>query len=117
MKAALDANNKAVKLKEAELNSLLKSCAKELTKLTGELKVNHQRLNGEVVTKLADLKSRGIATDIPGLEILLRQKTSIATDIAAVEQRSDERKQCRDQRERLRGELKDIRASFARMQK
>jgi len=29
----------------------------------------------------------GMATDIPGLEALLRQKTSVATEIAAVEQR------------------------------
>src|SRR5207247_9566644 len=103
MRNTIAANNKAVSQKEAELNSLLKSCAKELTKLAGEFKVSHQRLNGEVVTKLASLKARGIATDIPGLELLLRQKTSIAKDIAATEQRSDERKQCRDQRERLRG--------------
>ena len=32
-------NNEAVKQKERELNAMLKSCAKELTKLAGELKV------------------------------------------------------------------------------
>ena len=109
IKEVLFKNNAAVKQKELELNTLLKSCAKELTKLAGELKVSHQRMSGEVATKLADLKARGLATDIPGLESLLRQKTSVAKEIAAVEQRSDERKQCQEQRRKLRAELKEVR--------
>ena len=117
MKAVLVANNAAVKQKEVELNALLKSCAKELTKLAGELKVSHQRMSGEVVRKLADLKARGISTDIPGLELLLRQKTSVAKEIAAVEQRSDERKQCRDQRAKLRAELKQVREMMTERRK
>jgi hypothetical protein len=109
IKVALLKNNEGVKQKERELNDLLKSCAKELTKLTGELKVSHMRISSEVATKLADLKARGLATDIPGLDVLLRAKTSIAKDIAIVEQRTDERKQCRAQRAKLRAELKDVR--------
>jgi len=109
IKVALSKNNEAVKEREVELNALLKLCASELAKLAGELKVSHQRMSGEVATKLADLKARGLATDIPGLESLLRQKTSVAKEIAAVEQRADERKQCQDQRAKLRGELKEIR--------
>ena len=117
MKAALAANNEAVKQKEMELNALLKSCAKELTKLAEELKVSHQRMSGEVATKLADLRARGLATDIPGLELLLRQKTSTAKEITAVEQRTDERKQCREQRTKLRGELKDVREKMTERRK
>ena len=109
IKAALLKNNAAVKQKELELNTLLKSCAKELTNLAGELKVSHQRMSGEVATKLADLKARGLATDIPGLELLLRQKTSVAKEIAAVEQRADERKECQVQRVKLRASLKKVR--------
>ncbi|MDZ4817477.1 MAG: hypothetical protein SGJ20_00735 [Planctomycetota bacterium] len=109
MRAALVANNAAMKQKELELNTLLKSCAKELTKLAGELKVCHQRMSAEAAMKLADLKARGLAADIPGLELLLRQKTSIATEITTVEQRADERKQCKEQRTRLRVELKEVR--------
>ena len=105
MKDVLFANNAAVKQKELELISLLKSSAKELSRLATELKVSHQRMSGEVTTKLADLKARGLATDIPGLEALLRQKTSTATEVAAVEQRTDEREQCREQRAKLRAEL------------
>lgn len=109
MKAALVANNAAVKQMELQLNALLKSCAKELTNLAGELKVSHQRMSGEVAMKLAALRARGLATDIPGLELLLRQKTSVAKEIGAVEQRTDERKQCREQRTKLRAELKEVR--------
>ena len=109
IKATLLANNAAVKQKELELNNLLKSCAKELNDLAGELKVSHQRMSGEVATKLAALKARGLATDIPGLELLLRQKTSVAKEIAGVEQRTDERKQCQEQRIKLRAELHEVR--------
>ena len=117
MKAVLAANNASVKQKELELNALLKSCAKELTKLAGELKGSHQRMSGIVATKLADLKARGLATDIPGLELLLRQKTSVAREIAAVEQRSDELKQCREQRKKLRAELKEVRDKMTERRK
>jgi len=109
IKAALLKNNATVKQTELELNTILKSCAKDLTKLVSELKVSHQRMSSEVATKLADLKARGLATDIPGLEGLLRQKTSVAKEIAGVEQRTDERKQCREQRAKLRTELKEVR--------
>ena len=117
IKAAVVASNAAVKQKEIELNSLLKSCATTLNGLTGELKVSHQRMSAEIATKLADLKARGIATDIPGLETLLRQKTSVAKEIAAVEQRGDELKLCRLQRAKLRTELKDVRSKMTERRK
>jgi len=112
IKTAILSNNAAVKQKELELNTLLKSCAKVLQNLSGELKVSHQRMSGEVAMKLADLKARGLATDIPGLELLLRQKTSVAKEIAVVEQRTEERKQCREQRMKLLSGLKEIRAKM-----
>lgn len=117
MKAALAANNAAIKQKELDLNVMLKAVAKELSKHAAELKVSHQRMSGEVATKLADLKARGLATDIPGLEALLKQKTSVATDIASVEQRGDERTQCRDQREKLRNDLKEVREKMTERRK
>ncbi len=117
VKAALFKNNAAVKQKEVELNILLKSCAKELTALAGELKISHQRMSGEVATKLADLKARGLATDIPGLELLLRQKTAVAKEIAGVEQRTDERKQCQEQRAKLRADLKEVRENMTKRRK
>ena len=117
IKKALFNNNAAIKQKEQELNTLLKSCANELRTLTGDLKVNHQRMSGEVATKLADLKARGIATDIPGLELLLKQKTSVAKEIATVEQRTEELKQCRDQRIKLRADLKVVREKMTARRK
>jgi hypothetical protein len=85
--------------------------------LAGDLKVSHQRMSGEVATRLADLKARGLATDIPGLESLLRQKTSVAKEIAAVEQRTDQRKQCRDQWTKLRTDLKAVREDMTARRK
>ena len=117
MKATLDTSNAAVKQKELELNALLKSCALELTRLVGDLKLSHQRMSGEIATKLADLKARGLATDISGLEFLLRQKTSIAKEITAVEQRTNERKQCQDQRKQLRAELAGVRENMTKRRK
>lgn len=117
IKATLITNNAAVKQKELELNTLLKACAKELIKLAGELKDSHQRMSNEVATKLADLKARGLATDIPGLELLLRQKTAIAKEITGVEQRTDERKQCQEQRAELRAELKEVRKKMTERRK
>jgi len=117
IKATLSMNNAAVKQKELELNALLKSCAQQLTALVGKLKVSHQRMSGEVAAKLADLKARGIATDIPGLELLLRQKTSVAKEIAGIEQRTEERKQCVEQRMKLRSDLKEVRDKMTQRRK
>lgn len=113
----LGKSNKAVKQKEVELNAHLRNVAAELSKLVADLKASHRRLSGEIATKLADLKARGLATDIPGLEVLLRQKTSTARDIAVVEQRTDERKQCREQRAELREELLTVRHQMTERRK
>jgi len=117
IKAEILKNNAMVQQKEQEINAILKSCAGELRRLAGELKVSHQRMSGEVATKLADLKARGLAVSIPGLEGLLRQKTSVAGEIAAVEQRTDERRKCREQRDSLRSNLKEIRAKMTERRK
>jgi energy-coupling factor transporter ATP-binding protein EcfA2 len=109
LQSLLAKSNAIVKQKETELNVHLKAAASELQKLVAQLKVNHQRIGGEIATKLADLKARGLATDIPGLEVLLRHKTSAAKEIAIVEQRTDERKQCREQRAKLREDLRTVR--------
>jgi hypothetical protein len=45
------------------------ACAAELTQIVATLKISHQRMSGEVAVKLADLKSRGLTTGIPGLEL------------------------------------------------
>jgi hypothetical protein len=117
MKAQIEKTNAAVKQKEMEINAILKVCAQELEKFTGELKVGHQRLSAEVATTIADLKARGVATDIPGLEALLRQKTSVATEIAAVEQRASERRECQEQRVELRASLRVVRQDMTARRK
>lgn len=117
IKETLSRNNAVIKQKELELNSTLKASAAELLKLTAELKLNHQRISGEMAQKLADLKARGIATDIRGLEALLRDKTSLAREIASVEQRAHERKQCQEQRAQLREQLKEVRATMTARRK
>jgi predicted metal-dependent phosphoesterase TrpH len=117
IKATLGNNNAVVAQKQVELNASLKACASELLKSIAELKLSHQRLSGEIALKLADLKARGIATDIPGLELLLRQKMTLAREIASVEQRADERKQAQEQRSQLRAKLKEVRAAMTARRK
>ena len=117
IRATLLASNATVKLKEQELNAQLRSRAKELLKFALELKVSHQRMSGEMAIKLAELKARGLATDIPGLEQLLRQKTSVAREISAVEQRTEERKQCKEQRAKLRIKLAEVREQMTARRK
>jgi DNA repair ATPase RecN len=117
LKKVIEANNAAVKTKENELNTMLKICATELTKQAGQLKHSHSRMSSEVATVLADLRSRGIVTDIPGLDLLLKQKTSTAREVAAVEQKEDQREQAREQRDRLLTELKEVRDKMTERRK
>jgi histidinol phosphatase-like PHP family hydrolase len=109
--------NAALRKLELELNVLLKASAGRLGALVEDLKSSHHRMSGQIATTIADLKARGLATDIPGLESLLRQKTTVASQIAVVEQRADERTQCRDERATLRTELKEVREEMTRRRK
>ena len=69
-------------------------------------------MTAEVATKIAELRARGQATDLAGLNALLQQKTTLAREIAAIEQKSQERKQCRDERITLRQSLATIRTQM-----
>jgi DNA repair ATPase RecN len=109
IKATLLKNNNAVKQIELNLNLQLKTCANELNALARELKESHQRMCGQVAIKLADLKARGIATNIPGLEALLSQKISVSKEIADIEQQTNEREDCWEHRSKLLKELIEVR--------
>lgn len=117
IQAVISLSNAVVKQKETELNAYLKTVASELSVIVSDLKANQQRVGGEIAIKIADLKARGLAADMAGLEQLLRQKTSTAKDIAVVEQRSDERNQCREQRAKLRHELRTVRQQMTERRK
>jgi DNA repair ATPase RecN len=117
IKTVILRNNAAIKQKEVELNGVLKACSRELTKLAIDLKVGHQRIGGEMAVKIADLKARGLATDIPGLELMLRQKTTVGKEITSVEQRGNELKQCREDRATLREQLAEARTEMTTRRK
>lgn len=112
LRLVLDTSNAAVEKLEAGLNEALKTSAGELRGHTAELKKSHQRMSAEVAKKLADLKARGLATDIPGLERSLREKTSVAKDIAKIEQDADQLKEAREERATLRKTLSQVRAEM-----
>ncbi len=117
IKETIETCNAAIKQKEAELNLALKATATMLSTLAGRMKASHLRISGEVAAQLADLRARGLAADLSGLEKLLRDKTAVAGEIAAVQQRADERRQCREQRTALRTKLAAIREDITTRRK
>jgi len=117
IKKMIDSNNASITQLEEKLGQLLKDCATQLSKLSKELKSSHQRISADVNTKVAALKAKGVVTDIPGLEKLLRQKSATATEIASIEKKRDEIKQCKKQRVELRASLKDIREKMTERRK
>lgn len=117
IKRLLDENNTAVTTKEKELNALLRTCATELDKQVQVLKSSHQRMSNEVATKLADLKAKGVVTSTTGLQAMLQNKTAIASEIASIEQRAEDREKCREERETLRTKLREVREDMTRRRK
>ena len=111
-RAAFETTNQTIKQLETQLNSAVGNCAITLRKLANDLKVSHQRMTAEIAAKIAELRARGQATDLVGLTALLQQKSTLATEIAAIKQRSQERVQCRDERQKLRTELAAIRVKM-----
>jgi hypothetical protein len=113
----LDATNANLKLKATEINVILGECAKTLAKHCVEIKTNHARLDGEMATKVADLRTKGLAGNIAELQQLLRQKESVGREITLVEQRRSELEQCREQRNILLADLTQARANMAKRRK
>ena len=110
IKRLLDAINTLIRTKAAEINAALKQCARDLSKQVATLKTAHMRLDGEVATKLADLKSRGLAAgNMAELKQLIDQKSAIGKDIATVELKANELKTTREERARLLKELSETR--------
>lgn len=109
IKKTLDVNNEKVKDKQKELNDFLKSCASDLKRLAAELKRIHNRMDGEIANKLSELKDSGVATDIPGLDSLFRQKTLLTQEISQIEQLRGDREKCWQDRRQLLSQLKDVR--------
>ncbi len=113
----IDRSNAAIERKEAELKSLLEATARTLLTHAAQLKASHLRMSNEVAVKLADLRARGLATDLTGLEKLLRDKTTVGREIAAVQQRSNELNKCRDERAALRVRLANVRGELTARRK
>ncbi len=113
----IESSNKWIKEKEDELNQFLKTRASDLAVLVKNLRENHNLIGVEVTKELAKLRAAGISTNIPGLEALLKQKTSLATEIAKVEQRANERKELRDERSDLLSKLFEVRDQITRRRK
>lgn len=117
IRATLAATNQTIKNLELQLNAAVKSCAVLLRKSASDLRVSHQRMTTEIAAKIAELRSRGQATDMAGLNALLQQKTNLAKEISGIEQRSQERTQCREERAKIRTELASVRAKMTERRK
>ena len=116
--AVVDASNDMLKTQQTEITAQLKVCAKQLTELCKELQAIHRRMNQETAQKVADLKARGLAAgSLAELTLLVQQKTTAATQISKIEQRSPQLEECRTDRSRLREELREIRAERTRRRK
>jgi hypothetical protein len=114
---AFEASNDVIKRLEGELNSNTRNTAIILRRVVKELKDSHQRMSSEVAKVIADLRARGQASDLAGLNALLTQKSTLAKEIAKIEQGSDERNQLREQRLRLRDALKKVRLEMTERRK
>jgi DNA repair ATPase RecN len=117
IKNTIDTSNAAIDRKEAELRSLLEATAHTLQTQVSQLKASHHRLSNEVAVKLAELRTQGLATDLTGLEKLLRDKTTVGREIAAVEQRANDLKTCREERTILRARLAKVRSDLTERRK
>jgi len=113
----LNAKNAKLRQKTTEINAILRECAQELSKHCAQLKANHARMDAEVASKIAELKTKGLAGNIVELERLLRQKESLGREIALLEQRRNELDECRAQRKELLAQLTKVRAKMTEQRK
>lgn len=114
----LDTNNAVLRTKAAEINTILKQCAKDISKHVIDMKANHTRMDNEIATKIAELKAKGLAAgNIAELEILLRQKTALGKEITTVEMKANDLKSCRNERAKLLRDLTDVREKMTERRK
>jgi hypothetical protein len=113
----LETTNAKLRLKTREINVILTESAGLLSRQCSELKANHGRMENEIAAKIASLKTKGLASNLAELELLLRQKGTLGKEIGLVEQRRSELNQCRSQRENLLNDLTQIRSEMTKRRK
>ena len=117
LRSTVEGTNSMLKDAAAEINKKLQAKAEELTKLAGELKANHNRMELELSAKIAELKAKGLAGNISELEELLRQKGAVSKEIAAVEQKQPDLLACREQRKQMLSQLALARSDMTKRRK
>jgi hypothetical protein len=103
--------------KGKEVNEGLKEIARDLEVQCKSLKENHVRMGGILAPKIADLKAKGLAGNISEIEKLIREKSVLAGQIAAVEKRRPELLATRRVRNELRDKLARVRAEMTKRRK
>ena len=109
--------NENIKNLETQLNTTVRTCETQLRHIIKKLKASHHRMFTEVTMKIAELKARGQATNLTGLNALFRQKSSLAIEIAKIEQRTQERNKCKEERKKLRDKLVSARNEMTKLRK
>lgn len=103
--------------KTKEINAEFKVRGKALLESMAKLKENHARLEQELAPKIAELKTKGLAANLAEIEQLLKQKGVLGAEIAAIEQKQLELKTYRDERQRLRTQLTEVRQEMTNRRK
>lgn len=117
VKDRLDATNAALATKASEINAILKASATDLASKCGELKGHHARIEAGLAAQIAELKKKGLAGNLAELELLLKQKTAIAKDVAEIELTEKELKECRKERQSLLSQLRANRLEMTQRRK
>ncbi len=117
MKKCIESTNTSLRAKAEEINVLLKACAKELQTKCSELRTHHARMEATLAAKIVGLKAKGLAGNLAELEKLLKEKITLAQDVAAIEQKEEELSEFRCDRQRLLKQLRAVRAEMTKRRK
>lgn len=106
------AANTFLQSEQISINDRFKEFGKQLDGAIAELKGEHVRLDEDINKKIAEFQKKGLSGDIKGLNDLVRQKTSLSTEIARIKGQKQKLDGLKKQRTELLDKLAKVRESM-----
>jgi DNA repair ATPase RecN len=116
-KGIIESANSFLRSQESSINARLKQFGQELKQALWDLGIQHKRLDQLVNQKITEFQMKGLSGDIKGLNDLVKQRTTLSTEIARIKGQKSNLDGLRKKREELLTRLSEAREAMMNRRK
>ena len=117
LRAVIEDSNELLTTKATELTEELKVKAAEIDRHLSALKQSHAKLDEEIATKIADLKTRGLAGDMTEIAQLIKDRAALTVEVTKTDQKKTTLQAIRRERTEFLNELVSARQKMTSRRK